>query len=45
MHLARLYEEQNKKTEAARAYQQVVKDFPESPFVTEAEQKLKQIAR
>jgi tetratricopeptide (TPR) repeat protein len=45
MHLARLYEEQNKTTEAARTYQQVVKDFPESSFVTEAEQKLKQIAR
>jgi len=45
MHLARLYEEQNRTTEAAKTYQQVVKDFPESPFVTEAEQKLKQIAR
>lgn len=45
MHLARLYEEQNKTTEAARTYQQVVKEFPESPLVTEAEQKLKQIAR
>jgi tetratricopeptide (TPR) repeat protein len=45
MHLARLYEEQNKTTEAAKTYQQVVKEFPESSFVTEAEQKLKQIAR
>ena len=45
MHLARLYEEQNKTTEAAKTYQQVVKDFPGSPFLTEAEQKLKEIAR
>jgi tetratricopeptide (TPR) repeat protein len=45
MHLARLYEEQNKTTEAAKTYQQIVKEFPGSSFVTEAEQKLKQIAR
>jgi tetratricopeptide (TPR) repeat protein len=45
MHLARLYEEQNKTTEAAKTYQQVVKDFPGSQFVTEAEQKLKEIVR
>jgi tetratricopeptide (TPR) repeat protein len=45
MHLARLYEEQNKMTEATKTYQLVVKDFPGSSFFTEAEQKLKQIAR
>jgi len=45
MHLARLYEEQNRTTEAAKTYQQIVKEFPGSSFVTEAEQKLKQIAR
>jgi tetratricopeptide (TPR) repeat protein len=45
MHLAELYQQQGKSSEAAKVYQQVVKDFPASSFVTEAEQKLKEIAR
>jgi TolA-binding protein len=45
MHLAGLYEQQNKKNEAAKIYQQVVKDFPGTPFFAEAEQKIKQLSQ
>jgi tetratricopeptide (TPR) repeat protein len=45
MHLAQLYEQQNKPAEATKIYQQVVKDFPGTAYVTEAEQKLKQLSR
>jgi tetratricopeptide (TPR) repeat protein len=45
MHLAGLYEQQNKSAEATKVYQQVIKDFPGTSHVTEAEQKLKQLSR
>lgn len=45
MQLAQLYERQNKKSEATKVYQQLVKDFPGTPTMTEAEQKLKQLAQ
>ncbi len=44
MHLAQLYEQQGKTAEATKIYQQVVKDFPGTSYVGEAEQKLKQLA-
>jgi len=44
MHLAQLYEQQNKKSEATKVYQQLVKDFPGTSTMTEAEQKLKQLS-
>ena len=45
IHLAQLYELQNKPGEATKMYQQVVKDFPGTQFSTEADQKLKQALR
>lgn len=45
MHLARLYEQQHKADEAVKVYQQVIKDYPGSSFLSEAEQRLKQIPR
>ena len=45
MQLAQLYEQQSKKSEATKIYQQVVKDFPGTPTMTEAEQKLKQLSQ
>lgn len=45
MQLAQLYERQNKKSEATKIYQQLVKDFPGTPTMTEAEQKLKQLSQ
>lgn len=45
MHLARLHEQQNKKSEAIKVYQQLVKEFPGTPTMTEAEQKLKQLSQ
>jgi TolA-binding protein len=42
--LAGLYEQQKKSTEAAKVYQQVIKDFPGTAYATEAEQKLKQLS-
>lgn len=45
MHLAQLYEQQNKKSEATKIYQQLVKDFPGTSTMTEAEQKLKQLSQ
>ena len=45
MHLAQLYEQQNKKPEATKVYQQLVKDFPGTSTMTEAEQKLKQLSQ
>jgi tetratricopeptide (TPR) repeat protein len=45
MRLAQLYEQQNKKSEATKIYQQIVKDFPGTATMTEAEQKLKQLTR
>jgi len=45
MQLAQLYERQNKRTEATKIYQQLVKDFPGTSTMTEAEQKLKQLSQ
>lgn len=45
MQLAQFYERQNKKSEATKIYQQVVKDFPGTSTMTEAEQKLKQLSQ
>jgi tetratricopeptide (TPR) repeat protein len=45
MHLAGLYEQQNKSAESTKIYQQVIKDFPGTSYMTEAEQKLKQLSR
>ena len=45
MQLAQLYEQQNKKADATKIYQQLVKDFPGTSTMTEAEQKLKQLSR
>jgi tetratricopeptide (TPR) repeat protein len=45
LQLAQLYERQNKKPEATKVYQQIVKDFPGTSTMTEAEQKLKQLAQ
>jgi TolA-binding protein len=45
MQLAQLYERQNKKAEATKIYQQLVKDFPGTSTMTEAEQKLKQLSQ
>jgi TolA-binding protein len=45
MHLAQLYESQNKAGEATKIYQQVVKDFPGTQFSTDAERKLKQASQ
>jgi tetratricopeptide (TPR) repeat protein len=45
MHLAQLLEQQNKTAEAVKIYQQVVKDFPDSPFTSKAEERIKQIAK
>ena len=45
MQLAQLYERQNKKSEATKIYQQLVKDFPGTSTMTEAEQKLKQLSQ
>ncbi|MCI0418458.1 MAG: tetratricopeptide repeat protein [Acidobacteria bacterium] len=45
MHLAQLYEQQNKSAEATKIYQQLVKDFPGTSTMAEAEQKLKQLSR
>ena len=41
MHLAQLYEMQNKPGEATKVYQRMVKDFPGTPFATDADKKLK----
>jgi TolA-binding protein len=45
MQLAQLHERQNKKAEATKIYQQLVKDFPGTSTMTEAEQKLKQLSQ
>jgi TolA-binding protein len=45
MQLAQLYERQSKKSEATKVYQQLVKDFPGTSTMTEAEQKLKQLSQ
>ena len=45
MQLAQLYERQNKKPEATKIYQQLVKDFPGTSTMTEAEQKLKKLSQ
>jgi len=45
MQLAQLYEQQNKKADATKVYQQLVKDFPGTSTMTEAEQKLKQLSQ
>jgi len=45
LQLAQLYERQNKKSDAIRIYQQLVKDFPGTSTMTEAEQKLKQLSQ
>ena len=45
MQLAQLYERQNKKSDATKIYQQLVKDFPGTSTMTEAEQKLKQLSQ
>jgi TolA-binding protein len=45
LQLAQLYEQQNKKADATKIYQQLVKDFPGTSTMTEAEQKLKQLSR
>jgi len=45
MQLAQLHERQNKKAEATKVYQQLVKDFPGTSTMTEAEQKLKQLSQ
>ena len=45
MQLAQLYERQNKKPEATKIYQQLVKDFPGTSTMTEAEQKLRQLSQ
>ena len=45
MQLAQLYERQGKKSEATKIYQQLVKDFPGTSTMTEAEQKLKQLSQ
>lgn len=45
MQLAQLYERQSKKSEATKIYQQLVKDFPGTSTMTEAEQKLKLLSQ
>jgi tetratricopeptide (TPR) repeat protein len=45
MQLAELYERQSKKSEATKIYQQLVKDFPGTSTMTEAEQKLKLLSQ
>ncbi len=45
MHLGRLYEAQNRPGDATKLYQQMVKDFPGTPFASDAERKLKQASR
>jgi tetratricopeptide (TPR) repeat protein len=45
MHLAELYQQQNKPADATKIYRQVVKDFPGTPYMTEAEQKLKTLSQ
>ncbi len=45
MQLAQFYERQNKKSDATKIYQQLVKDFPGTSTMTEAEQKLKQLSQ
>lgn len=44
MHMALLYEQQDKNEEAAKIYEKVIKDFPTSPVSSEAELRLKKIA-
>jgi tetratricopeptide (TPR) repeat protein len=43
MHMALLYERQNKQEQAAKMYEKVINDFPTSPASTEAEQRLRKI--
>jgi tetratricopeptide (TPR) repeat protein len=45
MYLAELYEQQRKSAEATKVYQQVIKDYPGTSHVTEAERKLKQLSQ
>jgi tetratricopeptide (TPR) repeat protein len=45
MHLGQLLEQLNKNNEAVKAYQQLIKDFPESSLVPKAEERLKVISR
>ncbi len=44
MHMALLYEQQDKNEEAAKIYEKVIQDFPTSPVSSEAELRLKKIA-
>lgn len=44
MHLALLYERQDKNKEAVEIYEKVIKNFPDSRFSSQAEQRLKKIA-
>jgi tetratricopeptide (TPR) repeat protein len=44
MHMALLYEHQDKNEEAAKIYEKVIQDFPASPVSSEAELRLKKIA-
>jgi hypothetical protein len=45
LHLAQLQEQLNKTPEAIKSYQQLIKEFPDSPFTAKAEDRLKQIAK
>jgi len=43
MHLALLYERQDKNKEAVEIYEKIIKNFPDSSFSSQAEQRLKKI--
>ena len=45
MHLAQLFEQQNKNSEAIKTYQQLIKEYPESSLVQKAEERLKLISK
>ncbi len=45
MHLAQLQEQLNKTAEAVKTYQQLIKEFSDSPFTAKAEERIKQIAK
>jgi len=45
MHLAQLFEQQNKNSEAIKTYQQLIKEYPESSLIQKAEERLKLISK